>query len=342
MRDWLAIMDELNTVPDYSIEPDSQHEVNFCVRCATYCSFGLNLMLLCGKGLAMSTSSSYTIMSSLADSCLDIIAGVIISWTAANSKVTPEDRIKYPVGKSRVSPVGILVFSVLMSCCAIYIILACVNSLLMHELAPPTTPTAVFVMVMTIFVKFCMWMAYSWIDHPITLALAADHRNDVLTNSLGLFMYWGGARLRWWMDSTGGILLSLFVLHSWSGTALENAKMMMGEAAPPEIIRNLTYVAAHHHPLIKKVDRVVAYQLGPMYYAEVYVVLTDGVSFEAARWVGDSLRKRIARVPDIEHAFVHLDTESHDPALEEMLEKSAPKEPRPRSVFDVVDDSNVP
>jgi divalent metal cation (Fe/Co/Zn/Cd) transporter len=278
-------------------------------------------------------------MSSLADSCLDIVGGIIISCTAANSRVTPEDQLKYPVGKSRVSPVGILVFAVLMSCCAIYIIIACVNSLLLHELAPPTTPTAVFVMLMTIFVKFCMWIAYTWIDHPITLALAADHRNDVLTNSLGLFMYWGGARLRWWMDSTGGILLSLFVLQSWSLTALENAKMMMGEVAPPEIIRNLTYVAAHHHPLIVKVDKVVAFQLGPMYHAEVFVVLKDGVSFEAARWIGDSLTKRLARVADIEHAYVHLDTAVHNPALEKLLESSAPGEGKG---FDVVADARVP
>ena len=321
MNQWLELMDELNEVPDYSVEAPEREEVSFCVRCATYCSFGLNLMLLCGKAVAMSTSSSYTIMSSLADSCLDIIGGIIISCTAANSKYTDEDKVKYPAGKSRVSTVGILVFSVLMSCCAVYIIISCLNSLLSHELAPPTTPTAVFVMIMTIFVKFCMWIAYTWIGHPITLTLAEDHRNDVLTNALGLFMYWGGATLQWWMDSTGGILLSLFVLNSWIQNAWENAKMMLGKAAPPEVIRNITYVAAHHHPLIKIVDKVVAYQLGPMYFAEVYVILRDGISFEAARWIGDTLTMRLERVPDIEHAYVHLDTSTHDENLVKVLEQ---------------------
>jgi divalent metal cation (Fe/Co/Zn/Cd) transporter len=347
MNEWLSVMDELNEVPDYSIPQEDRNEASFCVRCATYCSFGLNFMLLCGKALAMSTSASYTIMSSLTDSCLDIIGGFIISCTAANSRFTPEDQMKYPVGKSRVSTVGILVFSVLMSCCAIYIILACVNSLVMHELAPPTTPTAVFVMWMTIFVKFCMWIVYAWIGHPITLTLAEDHRNDVLTNSLGLFMYWGGARLRWWMDSTGGILLSLFVLTSWARNAIENSKMLMGQAAPPDIIRNVTYVAAHHHPLIKAVDRVVAYQLGPMYFAEVYIILRDGISLEAARWVGDSLAMRLSRIGDIEHAYVHLDTPSHDPALERLLEQGAKsglkysRDQRGQIVFEIVRDEDI-
>ena len=67
-------------------------------------------MLHLGKAFAMSSSSSYTIMSSLADSCLDIITGIIISCTAIYSKTTEEDKIKYPVGKSQISTVGILVF----------------------------------------------------------------------------------------------------------------------------------------------------------------------------------------------------------------------------------------
>jgi divalent metal cation (Fe/Co/Zn/Cd) transporter len=283
-------------------------------------------------------------MSSLADSCLDIIGGIIISLTAANSGRSADDHVYYPAGKSRVSVIGILIFSVLMSCCALYIILACVNSLICHELAPPTTPTAVFVMVMTIVMKFLMWIVYKWIGHPITLALAADHRNDVLTNSLGLFMYWGGAEVRWWMDSTGGILISLFVLRSWGLNAKDNAIMMLGVTAPPEIIRNVTYVAAHHHPLIKEVDRVVAYQMGPMYFAEVYVILRDGIGFEAARWVGDTLAARLQNMNNIEKAFVHLDSRVHDEDLAKILEKGASGQVRysrdckGRIMFEVADD----
>ncbi|OHT11200.1 Metal tolerance protein 4 [Tritrichomonas foetus] len=324
VNEWINVMDELNQPPDYEDDFEDKNEANFCIRCATYCSFGLNLMLLVGKALAMSTSASYTIMSSLADSCLDIIAGIIISCTAANSKTTDEDRLKYPVGKSRISTVGILVFSVLMSCCAIFIILQCTHSLLNHENAPPTTSTAMFIMVMTITVKFCMWIVYNYLGHPITVTLAEDHRNDVFTNSFGLFMYWGGGHFAWWMDSTGGLLLSLFVLNSWARNALENATMLIGIMAPPDIIRNVTYVSAHHHPLIKSVSKVVAYQIGPSYFAEVHIVVDNKINPEAAFWVADSLAKRLERVEDIEHAYVHLETTNHDRKLQDMLSSFNP------------------
>lgn len=318
---WIDVMNELNQQPDYSETVEDKNEANFSIRCATYCSFGLNMMLLMGKALAMSTSASYTIMSSLADSCLDIIAGIIISCTAANSKMGEGDHQTYPIGKSRISTVGILVFSILMSCCAVFIIMHCLHSLLAHEQAPPTTTTAMFVMCMTIIVKFSMWIVYTWLGHPITLTLAEDHRNDVFTNSFGLFMYWGGAHFRWWMDSAGGLIISLFILYSWQQNAVENAKMLIGIIAPPDIIRNLTYVAAHHHPLIKSVTKVVAYQIGPNYFAEVHIVVQDNIRNDAAFWVADSLQRRLERVDGIEHAFVHLEPMKHDPDLERILEE---------------------
>ena len=319
VNEWIYVMDQLNHLSESNDFLEDKNEANFVVRCATYCSFGLNLMLLVGKALAMSTSSSYTIMSSLADSCLDLIAGIIISCTAIYSKTTDEDKIKYPIGKSRISTVGILVFSILMSCCAIFIIMQCLHSLIEHENAPPTTEVAIYIMCMTIFVKFCMWIVYTWLNHPITLTLAEDHRNDVFTNSFGLFMYWGGEHFHWWMDSAGGLLLSLFVLNSWSKNALENAKMLIGIQAQPDLIRNLTYVAAHHHPLIKSVSEIIAYQIGPSYFAEVSIAVDNKTCSEASFFIADSLKKRLEQIEDIEHAYIHLETIHHDQNLEKMI-----------------------
>lgn len=320
VNEWINVMDQLNHLPDSDDLLEDKNEVSFSIRCATYCSFGLNLMLLIGKALAMSSSSSYTIMSSLADSCLDLVAGIIISCTAVYSKTTEEDKIKYPVGKSRISTVGILVFSILMSCCAIFIIMQCLHSLLEHEIAPPTTSVAIHIMFLTIFVKLCMWIVYTWLNHPITLTLAEDHRNDVFTNSFGLFMYWGGEHFHWWMDSAGGLLLSLFVLNSWSKNALENAKMLIGIQAEPNLIRNLTYVAAHHHPLIKSVSGIIAFQIGPSYFCEVSIVIDNKTSSEVTCYIADTLKKRLEKIEDIEHAYVHVETINHDKNLEKVLD----------------------
>jgi hypothetical protein len=47
-----------------------------------------------------------------------------------------------------------------------------------------------------------------------------------------------------------------------------------------------------------------------MYFAEVYIVLKDGISLEAARWVGDTLAMRLIRIGDVEHAS-SISTQRH-------------------------------
>ena len=168
------------------------------------------------------------------------------------------------------------------------------------------------IMGVTIFVKLTMAIVYYLLGHPITQALAEDHRNDVITNAIGLFMYWGGHKLGWWMDSTGGIILSTFILVSWIMNAKENATMLMGTTAPPDIIRSLTYVAANHHPLILSVEHVIAFQVGPLYFAELHIVVPGHIPIGVAHWIGESLQLKIERIPDIERAWVHVDCETHN------------------------------
>jgi len=311
MNEWIEQMNDLNDVNDSNNIPTDENEANGCIRFATYFSFFLNLCLLIGKSIALTSSTSYTLISSLADSFLDLIAGTIISCTAAHSKFTREDLFKYPVGKSRVATVGILIFSVLMACCAMYIIIQCLMSLIAHEISPNPTTTAIRIMIGVIVVKLVMWISYDCLGHAFTSTLAEDHRNDVLTNALGLFMYWGGKKFGWYMDALGGILLSLFVLVNWVLNAKENATMLMGESAPPEVIRAITYVAAHHHPLIINVEQVIAFQVGPMYFSELHIVVPGHIPLEVAHWVGESLQLKVERIPQIERAWVHVDCESH-------------------------------
>jgi divalent metal cation (Fe/Co/Zn/Cd) transporter len=308
----MGMMNELNEITEDSVLPDDGQEASAGIRFATYCSFAVNLCLLCAKAIALSSSTSYTLISSVADSALDLIAGMIIACTAAHSKFTRDDLLKYPVGKSRVSTVGILVFSILMAACAVYIIMQCGMSLLRHETIEETSITAMAIMGSTVGVKFVMAIVYYCLSHPMTRALAADHRNDVLTNSLGLFMYWGSKNVGWWMDSAGGIILAAFVLVSWIGNAVENGKMLMGTTAPPEVLRALTYLAAHHHPLILGVEQVIAFQVGPQYFAELHIVVPGHVRLEVAHWIGESLQLKVERVPDIERAWVHVDCETHN------------------------------
>ena len=128
---------------------------------------GRKILIDCGEGTQVAIREGGLGFKNIDCICITHVHGDhifgLFNFLTERAKITDEDKLKYPVGKSRISTVGILVFSVLMSCCAIFIMMQCLHSLLAHENAPPTTNTAVFIMLMTIFVKFCMWILYNWI-----------------------------------------------------------------------------------------------------------------------------------------------------------------------------------
>lgn len=311
MKDWVDTVGDLSDQLNDGI-PHDKNEASKCVRSATYISFCVNVCLLVAKVFALATSNSYTIISSVTDSALDLIAGIIISLTAANSKFTRADIVDYPVGKTRISTVGILVFSVLMSAAAFFIILQCILSLVAQEIPAKNSLATLIVMGVTVVTKLVMWIVYYITGHPLTRALSEDHRNDVFSNALGLFMYWGSENIAWWMDAAGGILLSCFILFSWISSAVENATMLVGHSAPPELLRLITYVASHHHPDIAGIEQVMAFQFGPAYFCELHIIVHDDISLTSAHWIGESLQLKIERIEGIERAWVHLDVGDHD------------------------------
>lgn len=48
--------------------------------------------------------------------------------------------------------------------------------------------------------------------HPL------DHRNDVLSNTFGVATALLGFYVRWWIDPTGSIIMSLYIMSNWFRT----------------------------------------------------------------------------------------------------------------------------
>jgi divalent metal cation (Fe/Co/Zn/Cd) transporter len=76
-------------------------------------NFGVNIVLLLGKGFALLSSSSVSLVASFVDAFLDFISTLII-FLSSVAMGRKGDRHKYPAGKKRFEPLGVLVFSVTM------------------------------------------------------------------------------------------------------------------------------------------------------------------------------------------------------------------------------------
>ncbi|KAG4927978.1 hypothetical protein JHK82_053670 [Glycine max] len=157
-------------------------------------------------------------------------------------------------------------------------------------------------------------IAASTLDSLLDLMAGEDHYFDVITNIVGLVAAVLGDKFSWWIDPIGAILLALYTISNWSKTVLENVVSLVGQSAPPEVLQKLTYLVLRYHPQITRIDTVRAYTCGVLYFVEVDIELPEDLPLKEAHAIGESLQIRIEELPEVERAFVHLDTEcEHKP-----------------------------
>jgi divalent metal cation (Fe/Co/Zn/Cd) transporter len=90
-----------------------------------------------------------------------------------------------------------------------------------------------------------------------------------LTNSVGLAAALLSNQYYWWIDKVGAMVLALYTITNWGKSVIENAASLVGQAAPPELVAKVTYMAFNHHQKIRKLDTVRAFLLGGLYFVEV-------------------------------------------------------------------------
>jgi divalent metal cation (Fe/Co/Zn/Cd) transporter len=205
-----------------------------------------NIALLIGKIVAAFSSPSLSLMASLVDSALDLLCTIIV-WTT-NRLVAwrlSTLRKKFPVGRRRLEPLGILVFSIIMVISFLSILQESVEKLMpLKGKAESLPPIAICALGATILIKGVIWFGCMPIKTTQVQALAQDCKTDVIFNTLSLlFPLVGSAAGVWWLDPAGAGLLSLFIIYDWGETCFENVTRLSGQAAEDDLLRKLHYLA---------------------------------------------------------------------------------------------------
>uniref|UniRef100_A0A151UD86 Metal tolerance protein C3 n=1 Tax=Cajanus cajan TaxID=3821 RepID=A0A151UD86_CAJCA len=146
---------------------------------------------------------------------------------------------KYPIGKLRVQPVGIIIFAAVMATLSINH--RCTTLI---QNSPPEKMTVerliwlYSIMVFSIMVKLMLWLYCRSSGKRIVLKIQLnhlknanlqDHHFDVVTNVVGLAAAVLGDKYYWWIDPIGAILLAIYTISNWSCTVMENASIYTHE-----------------------------------------------------------------------------------------------------------------
>ncbi|KAF7536829.1 hypothetical protein G7054_g4250 [Neopestalotiopsis clavispora] len=302
----LAVEEDIRIAPRIKFAVNASFAVNFCL-------FAIQLYAAVSTGsLSMDLVSSFVML--------------ITSRLAARASV-----YKYPVGRTRIETIGIILFCALMTTVAIQLIVESGRTLGAGE----STDSEELHLIPIIFVAVAIFakgslMLYclAYRKYPTVHVFFIDHRNDIVVNIFGLVMSVVGSRFVWYLDPIGAICIGLLILVSWVANAFEQVWLLVGKSAPREFLSKLVYMSMTHDQHIKKVDTCRAYHAGQKYYVEVDVIMDPQLPLKISHDVGQSLQRKLEGLGDVERAFVHVDYEDDHDIHEEhkpLYEKTKPK-----------------
>ncbi|KAF2728937.1 hypothetical protein EJ04DRAFT_580982 [Polyplosphaeria fusca] len=277
----------------------------------------VNVLLLAAKGIAAIYSSSLSLIASLVDSALDLLCTLII-WTTNKIVGWKLLRLKkkFPVGRRRLEPLGILVFSIIMVVSFLQVLQESVQQLLpggKHETVT-LPPAAIFGMVATIVVKGIIWIGCARVKTTQVQALAQDCKTDVYFNTFSLAFPLIGSKLDvWWLDPVGAALLSLFIIFDWAGTCLENVTRLTGAAADDRTARKMMYMAYRFSPLVLGYKEVKSYHAGDGVWVEVDILLDEKTPLKRAHDIAETLQYCLEGLNEVDRSFVTMDYTSAGP-----------------------------
>ncbi|KAH8889501.1 hypothetical protein GQ53DRAFT_217392 [Thozetella sp. PMI_491] len=277
------------------------------VTVAIYVNFLANAILLAGKIAVVLTVPSVSVLASLVDAALDFLSTVIV-WTTT-WLISQQDQYKYPVGRRRLEPLGVLVFSVVMITSFVQVSIEAIQRLMSpeHEVIQLGVP-AIAIMLSTIVIKGSVWVWCRLVKNSSVQALAADASTDVIFNAGSIAFPLAGFYLQiWWLDALGGLLLSLVVIYNWSQTSSEHIRHLTGFSATADQRNILLYLTMRFAKTIQKIQGLQAYHAGDKLNVEVDIVLDANTSLKDSHDLSESLQYVLESVPVVDRAFVHVD-----------------------------------
>ncbi|KAF9164256.1 hypothetical protein DFQ26_001637 [Actinomortierella ambigua] len=306
----------------------SQRSSAKMIELAIQISMVANIVLVLSKIWTVVMSASLAVLASMIDSLMDLLSGCIV-WYSVRMRKDAKDGHKYPVGKARMEPLGVIVFGSIMMTSFAQVLLQSIERLLAGEEDHPVEldPITLVLLAANILIKLALWLWCRNIKNSSSVqALAQDHYIDVIFNVFSTFFPVAGKFLNlWWLDAAGAIALCIFIIYKWAETCLDNIRRLTGHVATVKDAQQLTYMAYRFSDLIEAVDTVRSYYVGDGLFVEVDIVMARDSPLPLAHDIGESLQEALECLDIVERAFVHIDIDvdheiEHRKAVSRLLE----------------------
>lgn len=301
-------------------------------RRITTLSVGVAVVLVIIKAFAYGASGSVSIMASLTDSALDLVASLATFFAVRWAAAAPDAEHRYGHGKAE--SLAALVQSGLIAASAVFIGLEAVRRIF-NPVAVTGGQWAISVVIISMaLTAWLIWQQGRAIKASGSIAVSGDRAHyaaDLAANAVVLIGVISGAVLKApGLDAAAGLVVAVWLGWGAFGLAKTAADHLLDASAPDED-RNAVVAAVLSDPRITNVHQLRTRIAGSTLMVQMHVDLDDTLSLVEAHDIVVAAEKRvIARFPNAD-IIIHADPHPAGalrPASAEITEdKPAPKGP---------------
>ena len=301
---------------------DKDEQMEKTIQFAININLAINVLLLGGKGFAVLSSNSISLIASFVDSVLDLLSTLIIFGASKAIAYRSFTTVyKYPVGKRRFEPLGVLIFSVVMIGSFLNVLVEAIGRLYTVVRTggaggePNDLPlVGIIFMLATIGIKTVMWLLYRKSVSSGVRAVAQDAENDVVFNVASLIFPVIGSLIHApALDPLGGVILSLYIIKEWLATLGETITKLSGAACGSHEIARPLYLLTRFKSILS-VGAFEVYHAGDDMIVEADLVLPIDSSLKDSHDLVETATLGLECLTGILRAHLHLDYNSEGPA----------------------------
>lgn len=278
------------------------------VRMATYVAVATAILLVVLKLYAWIVSDSVSILSTLVDSFLDLLASAI-NLLAVRHALSPADR-EHRFGHGKAEPLAALGQSGFIIGSGLFVLIEALSHLSNPE---PITHGMVGIVVILISIVLTIALV-SFQKFVIRIskseAIEADslhYQGDILINfsvlfSLGISLYWGLP----FIDSLFGAGIAIFLVYSASKIIRKSLDSLMDRELPDEEREKVLQIALSH-PKVRGLHDLRTRRAGRTTFIQLHLEMDGHIELNEAHTVSDEVQANIEAVFDEAEVIIHED-----------------------------------
>ena len=251
-------------------------------------------------------------------SCMISIVGFKVSGKAPDEK--------HPFGYGRTEYIAGLVVAFIIVLVGFEFFKTSIDRIL-HP--APVAFSLVLVVILAISMLVKLWMgAFNVqigrrIDSPVLMAAGQDSRNDVITTGVVILGMVAGQFTTLPVDGYVGVLVAAFIVWAGFGIARDTVAPLLGEAADPEIAKNIEKLVMESEYIVGVHDLIVHNYGAGRWLASMHAEVPSDSDFVAVHEVIDEAEKRVWQRTGV-YLVIHMDpidvNNEHVAALREQVD----------------------